>query len=173
MATAEVGFYARVDIAEWIGVWIERLALAHGDAAITEDYVSGAALAELFRDDDPEPPAPAAPRLVRCDGCCGTGRMWFGTGLEVEQAGQVVEGRPVLADRVAVLPGGAVAAVGDAVGDRHPVGGRDAGAAGGDPLAGAGDLEDADALFQRPPQRRLPPRRGRPPLDPPNHRRRR
>src|SRR5687767_11589913 len=82
-STAEVGFFARVDIAERIGVLIERMARTHGDAPIDEEYLDGDVLAELFRDD--EPPAPAALRPVRCDGCRGTGRMWFGTGLEAEQ----------------------------------------------------------------------------------------
>ena len=81
MATtaAEIEFFARVDAAERVGVLIERMALACGDAPIGEEYLTGAALAALLGDDEP------APALVPCDGCGGTGRMWAGTGEEMAQ----------------------------------------------------------------------------------------
>ena len=82
MATtaAEIEFLARVDIAERVGVLIERMALSHGEAPVGDEYLSGAALAELLRDDEP-----AAPALVPCDGCNGAGFMWAGTGEEMAQ----------------------------------------------------------------------------------------
>ena len=81
MATtaAEIEFLARVDAAERVGVLIERMALACGDAPICEEYLTGAALAELLGDDEPEP------ALVPCDGCNGRGYMWTGTGEEMRQ----------------------------------------------------------------------------------------
>ena len=59
-----VDFLARVDIAERVGRYIERMAAARGDAPVTDEYLSGAQLVELFRDDDPEPPPPAAPNVI-------------------------------------------------------------------------------------------------------------
>src|SRR3712207_4949625 len=78
-STAETEFFARVDAAERIGVLIERMALVHGDAPIDEEYLTGAALAELLGDDEP------APARVTCDGCNGRGFMWAGTGEETAQ----------------------------------------------------------------------------------------
>ncbi len=64
-AQAEVEFYARVDAAEVVERWIERMAAAYGDSAIGDcDFDALAALrAEAFGD-GPEPPTPAAPNVV-------------------------------------------------------------------------------------------------------------
>jgi len=59
---AEVEFYARVDAAEVYASYIERMAAAYGDAAIT-DWDLDALRAEAFGD-EPEPPTPAAPNVV-------------------------------------------------------------------------------------------------------------
>jgi len=64
-AQAEVEFYARVDAAEVIEVWLEKMAAAYGDAAITDfdlDAIS-TLRAEAFGD-GPEPPSPAAPNVI-------------------------------------------------------------------------------------------------------------
>ena len=61
-AQAEVEFYARVDAAEVVEVWLERMAAAYGDAPIT-DWDLDALRAEAFGD-GPEPPAPVAPNVV-------------------------------------------------------------------------------------------------------------
>ena len=60
----EADFLARVDLAERIGVLVERVERAHGEAPITDAALAGAPLVELFRDDDPEPSTPAAPTVV-------------------------------------------------------------------------------------------------------------
>ena len=62
---AEVEFFARVDAAEVLGVWLEQMAAAYGDAAVTDwDLDAAHALrAEAFGD-GPEPPSPAAPTVV-------------------------------------------------------------------------------------------------------------
>jgi len=65
MMNAEVEFYARVDAAEVVARWIERMAAAHGDESPAEwDYDALHALrAEAFGH-GPEPPTPAAPNVV-------------------------------------------------------------------------------------------------------------
>ena len=60
---SEIDHLARVDVAERVGVLIERMAALHGDAPIADEYLAGAQLVELFRD-GPEPPTPAAPANV-------------------------------------------------------------------------------------------------------------
>src|SRR5262245_32276069 len=63
MATAEVEFFARVDMAEHIAVMIEQNAALCGDAPITDAELAFAA--DLFAQDDaPVPPTPAAPANV-------------------------------------------------------------------------------------------------------------
>ena len=42
MDRAEAGFYARVDAAEVVEVWLERMAVAYGDAAITDGGLAAA-----------------------------------------------------------------------------------------------------------------------------------
>ena len=84
-AAGEVEFYARVDLAERIGVYIEQMAALHGEAPIGDADLAGFQSVELFRDDELEPPGSAAPGLVPCDGCGGTGRMWTGSGEEMAQ----------------------------------------------------------------------------------------
>ncbi len=59
---AEVEFYARVDAAEVVECWIERMALAYGDAAVT-DWDLDALRAEAFAE-ELEPPTPAGPNVV-------------------------------------------------------------------------------------------------------------
>ena len=59
---AEVEFYARVDAAGVYASYVERMAAAYGDAAVT-DWDVDALSAEAFGD-GPEPPAPAAPNVV-------------------------------------------------------------------------------------------------------------
>jgi len=61
-ARAEVEFFARVDAAEVYETWIERMAVAYGDTAIT-DWDLDALRAEAFGD-GPEPPSPAAPTVL-------------------------------------------------------------------------------------------------------------
>ena len=62
---AEVEFFARVDAAEVVARWIERMAAAYGDAAITDlDLDALDALRAAAFGDGPEPPAPAAPNVV-------------------------------------------------------------------------------------------------------------
>ena len=63
-AQAEVEFYARVDAAEVYASYVERMAAAYGDAAVTDwDIDTVHALrGEAFG--DPVPPTPAAPNVV-------------------------------------------------------------------------------------------------------------
>ena len=65
MATsAEVEFFARQDMAEHVGRWIERQAALFPDVRISaEDVTRFADIARLF-DDEPEAPTPAAPNVV-------------------------------------------------------------------------------------------------------------
>ena len=63
--SASVEFFARVDSAEVAAAYIERMARAHGDAAVTEwDMDTIIALRGEAFADDPEPPTPAAPNVV-------------------------------------------------------------------------------------------------------------
>ena len=59
-----VDFLARVDASERVGVLIERMTAPRRGAPIADADAAGAQLVELFRDDDPEPPTPAAPANV-------------------------------------------------------------------------------------------------------------
>ena len=61
-STAEVEFDARVDAAEAVERWTERMVAAYGDSAVT-DWDLDARRAEAFGD-DPDPHTPSAPAAV-------------------------------------------------------------------------------------------------------------